>query len=189
MKHSRNRRVVRYVAGIAVAASMAATEAPGLRAAEQRTGTHLESGAALPTVVHLNEPREIDEILALIAEGKNADAVSLASAYVERLAEPNLEDRATVNARRYFALNALCIALMASERTEEAIEQCSAAISLAPGQWAAWNSRGTTHFARQDFAAALADFERARSLVPKNREALAAIERNIELTRQRLAAD
>lgn len=189
MKPSRDRRVTRSSALIAGAVLLAALAAPRPQAAETRTGTHLESRAAQPAIVHLNEPGEIDEILALIAAGRNADAVSRASAYVDRLEEPNLDDGATVSARRYFALNALCIALMANGRTDEAIEQCSEAISLAPGRWAAWNSRGTVHFARQDFEAALADFERARELLPKNQEALAAIERNIELSRDRLAAD
>ena len=157
--------------------------------AQERTGTHLDSSAARPAVLHLNRSSEIDVIRDLIQAGDYDAATEFARTHVE-----NVRDRASLDAERisetilYDALNALCIALAVSGQTDEALTTCSEAIAGAPRRWSAWNSWGTTYFVRENYEAAFDDFARAFELAPEDPDLVDTLEWNIKLARDRIAA-
>jgi len=157
--------------------------------AQQQTGTHLDSRISHPTVVHFNAPTRIDEILQLIEAGRNEDAVAVAYEHVENLQSVRLLAETSVPDTLYYALNALCIALMTTGQIEEALDTCSHAIREVPQQWAAWNSRGTTYFATASFEEALGDFLRALALAPNDENIVDTLQWNIRLTNERLAGN
>jgi tetratricopeptide (TPR) repeat protein len=170
------------------AAALSAILACAPAGAQERTGTRLDSRAARPSVLHLNRSSDIDQIRNLIEAGKHRQAVDLASANVE-----NVRTRGSLDTERisetflYDALNALCIAQTTAGQTDEALETCSEAIDGAPRRWSAWNSRGTTYFARENYEAAFNDFARAFELAPADDEIAETIEWNIKLARDRIA--
>ena len=126
------RAIATAVLACAAAASMSSS------ANSQRTGSHLDSRAARPSVLHLNRASEIDRIHGLIDRGNLEGAVELAQAHVENLRSmPAIGDAEVSQTVFYDALNALCIALATTGRTDAAIETCSEAIRTAPRRWAA----------------------------------------------------
>lgn len=168
---------------------LAAAVASASAAAQQRTGSHLDSHSARPTRVHFNVSSEIDRILNLIEAGRNQEAVSAAHEHVESLRTMQLHAETKEAELLYYALNALCIALTTTSQFDEALETCSAAIDESPQRWSAWNSRGTTYFATANFEEALADFSRAYALAPDDEAIVDTIQWNIRLTNERLAGD
>ena len=174
------------IATLALSSILVAAPASG---ADQRTGSHLDSGTARPVAMHLNPPTALDRVLKLIQAGQNREAVDVARRHVESLRDVYVFDETRLPGPLYFALNALCVALTTSNQISEALAACDEAIALAPQRWTAWNSRGTAHFVAADFASALADFERARALAPIGTAAVETVERNISLARQRLGAE
>jgi tetratricopeptide (TPR) repeat protein len=182
--HSQMRLFVSIVANTALAATLAAMPAE----AQERTGTRLDSRAARPAVLHLNQSSEIDAIRRLIQNGEHQAAVQLAQATVE-----NARARSSLDAARisetvlYDALNAFCVALTTSGRTDEALEACSEAIDAEPRRWSAWNSRGTTYFVRENYEAAYSDFARAFELAPDHEDLVDTLEWNLKLARDRIA--
>lgn len=179
---------MRLFAGITACTVLAVTLSATTAGAQERTGTRLDSRAARPAVLHLNQSSEIDAIGSLIQAGEHLAALELAQANVD-----NVRARSSLDAARlaetvlYDALNALCIAQMTAGQTDEALDTCSEAIGAAPRRWAAWNSRGTTYFVRQNFEAAFDNFARAFELAPQDEDIVDTLEWNIKLARDRIA--
>jgi Flp pilus assembly protein TadD len=180
---------LRVFINMAAYAALTAGLAGPQAGAQERTGTHLDSSAARPAVLHLNRSSEIDAIRNLIQAGDYDAATELARTHVE-----HVRGRASLDAERisqtilYDALNALCIALAVSGRTDEALATCSEAIAEAPRRWSAWNSRGTTYFVRENYEAAFDDFARAFELAPDDPDLVDTLEWNIKLARDRISA-
>jgi Flp pilus assembly protein TadD len=179
---------MRQLTGICACAALAAILTATTVGAQERTGTRLDSRAARPAVLHLNQSSEIDEIRNLIQNGEHQAAVELAQANVQ-----NVRARSSLDAARisqtvlYDALNALCVALTVSGQTDAALDACSSAIDAAPRRWSAWNSRGTTYFVRENYEAAFNDFARAFELAPEDEHLVDMLEWNIKLARDRIA--
>lgn len=172
-------------------AALAVCALPQQLAAQRRTdiettGSRVGSTAQDVAVIRMNQDAEIAEILALIEAGDDRAAVDRARAYVESLRAARPADESPASGARYFALNALCIALTRTGEIDEALSTCTSAIELAPKRWTALNSRGSAHFAARDYASALADYRAARSLLDADDDPVETIEHNIALTEQRL---
>lgn len=162
-------------------------QAPAQRSrSDERTGTRLGSKAVRSSVMQLNPGAEIQEIERLLAVGDDEQAVELAREYAA-----SFEGRVTYNepspsGERYFALNALCVALTKTREYDEAVAVCTRAIELIPNRWIAVNNRGTAYYASQRYAEALADYRRARVLVADEDDAIETIEHNIALCEAQL---
>lgn len=169
--------------GAAAGASAQRTEVP------ETTGTHAGATAGRLAVVRLNRDSEIDEILGLIQNGDDQAALERARAYVASLSGQVPGDESVPATTRYFALNALCIALTRVRELDEAVSVCTEAIALDPGEWTALNSRGTAHFAAGRYQEALDDYRGARLAATDDAAATETIDHNIDLTNQRLTAD
>lgn len=176
---------LRRILILTVLSSLAATLATG---ADERTGTRLEGNAARPSVLQLNRSSAIDEIRRLIGAQRPQAAVDRARAHVANLRRMQPAGESDISKTvLYDALNALCIALMTADQTDEALDVCSEAIASAPERWAAWNSRGTVYFVRENFDEAFFDFARALELARNKRDLIDTIQTNIRLANERRA--
>lgn len=181
------RPMSRWTAGLFALVTI--TPVATMLADEPRTGSHLEGGTARPTAIYINEPSALDEVLKLIQSERNQEAVARARKHVEDLRSTQVVEETLEPDVLYSALNALCVALMAAGQTDEALATCSEAIDLVPRRWSAWNSRGTTYYADFAFDAALADFQRALALAPRDKDLVETLQLNVRLAYERLGDD
>jgi tetratricopeptide (TPR) repeat protein len=154
-----------------------------------QTGTRVDSHTARPMVLQLNESSVLDEIQRLINEGDTAGAVELARrnlASFDHTVRVNPDENLPA---RYFALNALCVALTRHGEPDEAAEACTEAIGLLPQRWSAINNRGTARYTAGRFGEALSDYRLALRVAPREPNITATIEHNINLTIARQAAE
>ncbi|MCP5146074.1 MAG: tetratricopeptide repeat protein [Gammaproteobacteria bacterium] len=155
--------------------------------AQAQTGTRVGGMSTRQDVIWFSEPSEIAQIRHLMQVGKGEEAVRTARNFVERLRNMNPPDALV---QRYFALTALCSALTQTQELEEAIANCTDAVELFPSRWQALNNRGTAHYVGGNYAAALADYQRAYELEKDNAsQARQMIQHNIDLATQRLPTD
>jgi len=157
---------------------------------QAQTGTHLDSRVARPVSLQLNDTSVIDEVQRLIEEGRSADAVTLARRHVESFERTrHISFRESMPAR-YFALNALCVALTSNGDADAAADACSEAIELLPNRWTAINNRGTARYVGGRYGEALSDYRRALRVAPADESAVVeTIEHNISLAVQRQKAE
>ncbi|MBT8146114.1 MAG: hypothetical protein KJN90_04630 [Gammaproteobacteria bacterium] len=122
------------------------------------TGTRLRSaGNANPrTTIQFEEPDQVSRIRNLLNQEKPAEALELALGYLEQVERAGLDTR-----NRYFAHNSLCVVYTYIRELEKAEEECSQAVEIIPGQWSAWNNRGTARYLAGDMSGAQQDFLRA----------------------------
>ena len=155
-------------------------------AAEQpaHTGSHLESRTARPMSLQLNESSEVTEIQRLLSEGETEAAVRRARRYVDSFKLRLHVSYDEMMPARYFALNALCVALTQFGDTEGAATACTEAIGMIPDRWSAINNRGTARFVAGRYGEALADYRLALRVAPPERGIVETIEHNINLTVQ-----
>ncbi len=136
-------------------------------------------------VLQLNESSVLDDIQKLLNDGKSEEAVDLARRNLEsfdRTLRVAPDERLPA---RYFALNALCVALTQHGDSDEAIQACSQAISILPQRWSAINNRGTAKYVAGRYGEALSDYRLALRVAPPEENIVATIEHNIDLTVQR----
>ncbi|HMB74490.1 MAG TPA: tetratricopeptide repeat protein [Gammaproteobacteria bacterium] len=156
----------------------------GLWAADRQaqTGTHLESRAARPVSLQINESSVVHEVQRLLDAGDSEAAVALARRHVdsfERTQHISFEESMPA---RYFALNALCVALTGHKQPDAAADACTEAIALVPNRWTAINNRGTARYIARRYGEALSDYRRALRLAPADNEGIVAtLEHNIAL--------
>lgn len=172
-----------------VAASALVLAQPALAAdRDTRTGTHLDNAGARPMVLQISEPSVLDRIQSLLGAGETEEAVRIARRYVESFDRTLRVSMHESLPPRYFALNALCIALTQHGELDEAAAACTEAIRILPDRWSAINNRGTARYVAGRFGEALADYRLALRVAPPESNILATIEHNIALTRQRQIA-
>jgi len=160
--------------GFSIAAAAAAEEQP-------QTGTRLDSRGARPISLQINETSAIAEIQRLLGAGETEEAVELARRYVESFERTQHVSFREVLPARYFAFNALCVALTQSGEGDEAADACTRAIDLLPQRWTAINNRGTARFVAERYGEALADYRLALRVAPPDPAVEATIEHNIAL--------
>lgn len=149
-----------------------------------RTGTNLNSKAIPSEVLMLTEPDEVATIRQYLNDGKKADALRAAEAYVDEVERLSLRHESE---RKYYAWNAYCTVLTSLQRVEDAIAACSTAMAFEPGKWSAVNNRGTAKFVGGMYEEALVDYQAAMTLVAEeNRPARETIQHNINLVKDRL---
>jgi tetratricopeptide (TPR) repeat protein len=178
-------RIAIAIAG-ACAVSMLACGAAVAQRDGERTGTRTGSDAVQSSVLQLNQTREVRRIERLISKGRTDEAVRKARKYVIRLSDGRYDRDPDINNERYYAHNALCVALITVHEYDAAIASCTVAIALRPNRWTAVNNRGTAHYAAYRFREALADYRRALELAPRDENVTATIDHNIELCEQQL---
>jgi len=161
-------------AGLGFAMAAAAEEQP-------QTGTRLDSRGAHPISLQVNETSTIGEIQRLLGAGENEAAVALARQYVESFERTLHVSFREVLPARYFALNALCVALTQSGEGDEAADVCTEAVDMLPHRWTAINNRGTARFVAERYGEALADYRLAQRVAPPDPAIEATIEHNIAL--------
>jgi len=150
---------------------------------EAPTGSRIDGSAISTNVVWFNDPDEIDTVRRMLQEGRTEEAVDLASRFVQRL-EHLTDERSRQH--RYSGLNALCAALMKSGDLDQAIDSCDRAIAMYPDNWRALNNRGTVHFVRGDFQAALSDYNQALVTGMAEQPVADLIRHNIDLVQSRM---
>lgn len=147
-----------------------------------QTGTQLDNRTARPMVLQINESSTVSEVQRLLNIGETDAAVALARRHLgsfERTLRISMEE---VLPARYFALNALCVALTQQGETQEAADTCTQAIRLLPDRWSAINNRGTARYVAARYGEALSDYRLALRVAPPDPGIVATIEHNIELT-------
>jgi len=173
--------------GCLVAVLFASATAAAQQAAT--TGSRLAAGLTPRTVMSFASPGEVRRVLELLEEGRDEEAVELASTYLRSLGSTADAAGSANLQKRYLALNAHCIALTRVGRYAEAVASCSDATALVPDRWTAWNSRGAAHYSAGNFDTALADYRRALAAAPADSPGVvAAVEQNIRLAEARLDA-
>lgn len=171
--------MTRAIAFTGLGFAMAAAAAPAEQ--DPQTGTRLESRGARPVSLQINETSTIAEIERLLAAGETDRAVALANRYVDSFDRTLHVSFEEVLPARYFALNALCVALTQSGQGDEAADACSEAIEILPQRWTAINNRGTARFVAARYGEALADYRLALRVAPPDPAIEATIEHNIAL--------
>ena len=154
-----------------------------------QTGTRVDSHATRPMVLQLNESSVLDEIQRLMNNGDTEAAVELAQ---RNLASFDNTVRLAPDERlpaRYFALNALCVALTTHGEPDAAADACTEAIGILPQRWSAINNRGTARYTAGRYGEALSDYRLALRVAPPDDNIVATIEHNIELTIARQEAE
>ena len=162
--------------------------APAASQSDAQTGSRLESRTTRPMVLQLNESSVLDEIQRLLNDGDTAGAVELARDNLESFDHTLRVDLDERLPARYFALNALCVALTAHGEPEAAEDVCTEAIGILPQRWSAINNRGTARYVAGRYGEALADYRLALRVAPQDENTIATIEHNIELAVQRQIA-
>ncbi len=151
-----------------------------------QTGSRIGSGSYPESVFWFGEPGEIKEVRELLNKGKVDEAIKVAEDFLAYLdTSGSVHGRHVLN--RYFALNALCVALTASGRLDEALAECTSAIDLSAKRWQAFNSRGVIYYLVGRVDEALADYRAAVALVPRKSGPADIIRHNIELAEARKA--
>jgi tetratricopeptide (TPR) repeat protein len=174
MRNAMTRAIAFTGLGFAMAVATAAEQEP-------QTGTRLDSRGARPVSMQINETSTIAEIQRKLGAGETDEAVALARRYVESFDRTLHVSFEEVLPARYFALNALCVALTQSGEGDEAAEACSEAIAMLPQRWTAINNRGTARFVAERYGEALADYRLALRVAPADPAIEATIEHNIAL--------
>ena len=158
-----------------------------LQAQTARTGTNLRSKAIPSDVLMLHEPDEVETIRQYLNDGRKADALRQAEAYLEEVDRVALKHETE---RYYYAWNAYCTVLTSLQRVEDAIAACSTAMAFEPGKWSAVNNRGTAKFVGGRYDEALMDYQAALMLADQdNTQVHETIRHNISLLEDRRSAD
>lgn len=170
-----------------ISAAVVAMTLQALHAAErdEQTGSRLDSRTTRPMVLQLNSSSVTDEIQRLLNDGETDEAVALARRNLESFDHTLRVSTREVLPARYFALNALCVALTQQGEADEAADVCSEAITILPDRWSAINNRGTARYVAQRYGEALADYRLALRVAPPDPAIVATIEHNINLTIER----
>lgn len=154
-----------------------------VQAQPARTGTNTKSKAIPSEVLMLQEPDEVETIRKLLVNGRKNDALKAAEKYIEKVDRTALRHETLP---KYYAWNAYCTVLTSLQRIEEAIGACSMAMEYEPGKWSAVNNRGTAKFVGGMLDQALADYQKAMTMVSReNLSARETIQHNITLLEAR----
>jgi tetratricopeptide (TPR) repeat protein len=158
-----------------------------LQAQTARTGTNLRSKAIPSDVLMLHGPDEVETIRQYLNDGRKADALRHAEAYIDKIDRVALKHETK---RQYYAWNAYCTVLTSLQRVEDAIAACSTAMSFEPGKWSAVNNRGTAKFVGGRYDEALMDYQAALMLVDQeNTQVHDTIRHNMSLLEDRHSGD
>lgn len=181
--------MIRSAALLVAASCFAVAAAPSAPAQDrvERTGSRLATDSTQRMIYQFSASREVQRVLALLEQGKSAEAVAYARDYLDSLSSAVRVNGMPVSRERYSALNALCVALTKDGRVDEAVSTCSRAVDMAPRRWSALNSRATAYYASRQFERAAADYRRALEVAPDEERIVGMLEHNIELVEQRLA--
>lgn len=142
------------------------------------TGTRLRTaGTANPrTSIQFEEPDEVSRIRNLIARDRLDDALELALGYVEQAGRAGMDAQT-----RYHAHNSLCVVYTTVRELEKAEQQCSEAVKIYPGQWSAWNNRGTARYLAGDMTGAQQDYQRALEVAGDRQGVIDLLRHNLTL--------
>ncbi len=178
---------IRFLTVIAVGLCTGLLVAQPLQAQTARTGTNLKSKAIPSDVLMLQEPDEVETIRQYLNDGRKADALRHAEAYLEEVDRVALKHETE---RYYYAWNAYCTVLTSLQRVDDAIAACSTAMTFEPGKWSAVNNRGTAKFVGGRYDEALMDYQAALMLADQdNTQVRATIQHNISLLEDRRMGD
>lgn len=175
------------VSSMALALAIAALASP--LTAEAQTGSRLKTQVSPLTTLWMGPPGEIAEIRMLLQNGKTEEAVAVARKFVFFLSTTSESGSGSSSAvsYKYEALNALCVALLASGELDEALEHCDKAVKLRNGDWRALNSRATVHYLAGRYSQALTDYRQALAFDDRSENASIMLEHNIALAEEKLA--
>lgn len=142
------------------------------------TGTRLKSaGTTSPrTSIQFEEPDEVARIRTLLSQDKPDQALALALGYVEQARQAGTDTR-----NRYHAYNSLCVVYTSIRELEKAEASCSLAVEIMPGQWSAWNNRGTARYLAGDMVGAQQDYLRALEVAGDRQGVVDLLRHNLTL--------
>ena len=157
------------------------TTMPGLgrQALAQATGSRIDRSPNYPmSVLRFDEPSELSAARAALKRGDPQEAIRLMTSLLAHDASPDVQ---------YAGHNALCAALTAAGRYEEAGAACDKAIAIRPRHWMAHNTLGNLHLVQGRLEAAIAEYRIAlKQLRARSREAK-IVRYNLALAEQALA--
>lgn len=128
------------------------------------------------------EPLFINHAERLLERGEYARAVEVVTPHLYRLRTDRI-------AHQTYAL--LCRAYLLQGKHPAAEPACERAVGTRAASWSDYSNRGAVHFAKGDYAAALADFEQAARMNPDSHDVahnLRAASRALGEPASRLAA-
>lgn len=147
-------------------------------AQEPLTGTRLRSasGANPRTSIQFEEPDEVGRIRNLLSQNRNDDALELALGYLEQVEKAGLD-----SLNRFFAHNSLCVVYTTRRELEQAELECTRAVEIMPGQWSAWNNRGTARYLAGDMEGAQQDYLQALAVAGDREGVVQMLRHNLTL--------
>ncbi len=145
----------------------------------QATGSRIDRSPNYPmSVLRFDEPSELSAARAALKRGDPQEAIRLVTGLLAHDASPDVQ---------YAGHNALCAALTAAGRYEEAGAACDKAIAIRPRHWMAHNTLGNLHLVQGRLEAAIAEYRIAlKQLRARSREAR-IVRYNLALAEQALA--
>jgi tetratricopeptide (TPR) repeat protein len=156
---------------------------PQVNAQISPTGSRINGsgGGTARQTLYFAQSSEIAKIKRLLNKGLVEDARVLALEYV------NFMDDDYINVdQRYQAYNMLCAVYIKSDELEEALDTCSIAIDMKPGDWSAYNNRATTYMLLQEYDLARADYAEAIDAAASvNRSVRELLSHNLDLLERR----
>ncbi len=158
---------------------LAMTFGIGRHASAQATGSRIDRSPNYPmSVLRFDEPSELSAARAALKRGDPQEAVQLMTSLLAHDVSPDVQ---------YAGHNALCAALTAAGRYEEAGAACDKAIAIRPRHWMAHNTLGNLHLVQGRLEAAIAEYRIAlKQLRARSREAK-IVRYNLALAEQALA--
>ncbi len=175
----RGRGVHAVLAAVLLGVILAAPFAVGRPALAQVTGSRVDRSPNYPmSVLRFDEPSELSAARAALKRGDPQEAIQLMRGLLAHDTSPDVQ---------YAGHNALCAALTAAGRYEEAGAACDRAIAIRPRHWMAHNTLGNLHLVQGRLEAAIAEYRIAlKQLRARSREAK-IVRYNLALAEQALA--
>jgi tetratricopeptide (TPR) repeat protein len=150
-----------------------------------QTATEPWTGTIPGDTIYFSSGDNLKQIRTLLNEGKVEKAVVFARQNVKSIDGEKRSGKTSM--QRYDAYNALCLALTAQQKYDDAKEACNTAIKDSPDRWMAYNSRGSLNLRMGSFSESSNDYSMAMKNAPSSGNFKSILEHNMNLAQNRIS--
>jgi tetratricopeptide (TPR) repeat protein len=152
-----------------------------------QTATEPWTGTIPGDTINLTGGDNLKQIRTLLNEGKIDKAVIFAQQNVKSIDGESRSKKTSTH--RYDAYNALCLALTAQQKYDDAKEACNTAIKDSPNRWMAYNSRGSLNLKTGNFSDSSNDYRMAMENAPSSGNFKSILEHNMKLAQNKMSSN
>ncbi|MDG1708573.1 MAG: hypothetical protein P8H03_07410 [Emcibacteraceae bacterium] len=175
----KNTKFSNLITSAALIFGLSTTFALSQTAAEPWTGT------IAGDTINFSSSNNLTQIRSLLNDGKIDKAVVFATQNVKSIDAESRSGRTSM--KRYDAYNALCLALTAQQKYDEAKEACDTAVKDSPQRWMAYNSRGSLNLKTGNYSDSSNDYRIAMENAPSSGNFKSILEHNMNLAQNRVS--